>query len=120
MFQGLFPPPREDVDNDRVLTGDSAKPVSTSGHISNRFRWPLLTWVGRQLTPYVISNHPIAQCLFATGLTMADGVLTPAVSVTSAAGGIAVAKPAISSANDIVGISLVCIFPPFHLPLFVN
>ena len=45
---------------------------------------------------------------------MADGVLTPAVSVTSAAAGIAVAKP--SAANDIVGISLVGIFLSF-LPL---
>ena len=36
---------------------------------------------------------------------MADGVLTPAVSVTSAAAGIAVAKP--STADKITGISLV-------------
>ena len=36
---------------------------------------------------------------------MADGVLTPAVSVTSAAAGLAVAKPSLS--NDITGISLV-------------
>ena len=40
---------------------------------------------------------------------MADGVLTPAVSVTSAAAGIAVAKP--STADKITGISLVGIFP---------
>jgi len=39
---------------------------------------------------------------------MADGVLTPAVSVTSAAAGIAVAKPFV--ANDITGISLVGVF----------
>lgn len=36
---------------------------------------------------------------------MADGVLTPAVSVTSAAAGIAVAKP--STADKVTGISLV-------------
>jgi hypothetical protein len=24
LFQGLFPPPREDIDGDRVLTGDSS------------------------------------------------------------------------------------------------
>ena len=36
---------------------------------------------------------------------MADGVFTPAISVTSAVGGIAVAKP--SAANDITAISIV-------------
>jgi len=45
---------------------------------------------------------------------MADGVLTPAVSVTSAAAGIAVAKP--STADKTTGISLVGISPSF-LPL---
>ena len=40
---------------------------------------------------------------------MADGILTPAVSVTSAAAGIAVAKPSIS--GDVMGIALVSIFP---------
>jgi len=42
---------------------------------------------------------------------MADGVLTPAVSVTSAAAGLAVAKPSV--AKDITGISLVGTVPPF-------
>lgn len=42
---------------------------------------------------------------------MADGVLTPAVSVTSAASGLAVAKP--SLASSVTGVSLVSIFPPF-------
>lgn len=37
-----------------------------------------------------------AQTLFGTSLTMADGVFTPAVSVTSAVGGIAVAVPSVS------------------------
>ena len=48
---------------------------------------------------------------------MADGVLTPAVSVTSAAAGIAVVKP--NLANDITGISLVGIILPF-LPLLLT
>lgn len=55
LFQGLYPPPREDIDGDRVLTGDSAyksKSVSSTGHISSRFRWPLLAWVGRRLRLY--------------------------------------------------------------------
>lgn len=40
-----------------------------------------------------------------TSLTIADGILTPAVSVTSAVGGIAIAKPNVI--NDITGISIV-------------
>ncbi|KAF9644319.1 potassium transporter [Thelephora ganbajun] len=103
LFQGLYPPSRQDTDSDRVLTGDSTsdktKSVSGSGHIPNRFRWPLFIW-----------------CLFATGLTMADGVLTPAVSVTSAAGGIAVAQP--STANSVIGISLAFLVPFFLVQPF--
>lgn len=50
---------------------------------------------------------------------MADGVLTPAVSVTSAASGLTVAKPSIGdNPNTIMGISLVGIFPLF-LPLLL-
>ena len=45
---------------------------------------------------------------------MADGVLTPAVSVTSAASGLAVAKP--SLINSVTGISLVGILPALQLP----
>ena len=41
---------------------------------------------------------------------MADGILTPAVSVTSAAGGIAVAKPSIS--GSVTGIALVGVSSP--------
>lgn len=41
---------------------------------------------------------------------MADGILTPAVSVTSAVGGIAVAKPSVES--DIVPISVVSAMIP--------
>ena len=40
-------------------------------------------------------------------LTMADGIFTPAISVTSAVGGIAVAQP--SASNDITAISIVSI-----------
>lgn len=48
---------------------------------------------------------------------MADGVLTPAVSVTSAASGLAIAKPSLT--NSVTSISLVGIFPsllPLQLP----
>jgi K+ transporter len=46
-----------------------------------------------------------SQCLLGTSLTLADGVFTPAVSVTSAVGGIAVAKASISA--DITPIAIV-------------
>ena len=57
----------------------------------------------------------VQQALFGTSLTMADGVLTPAVSVTSAVSGIAVVKASV--AHDIVPISIVSPFlPPLPLP----
>ena len=49
---------------------------------------------------------------------MADGILTPAVSVTSAAAGIVVAKP--SAADKITGISLVGVFPSFLPPFSIE
>lgn len=46
---------------------------------------------------------------------MADGIFTPAVSVTSAVGGIAVAKQSITS--DIIPISIVrLLFDAIHVP----
>jgi KUP system potassium uptake protein len=50
-----------------------------------------------------VRNALLVLALFGTGLTMADGLLTPAVSVTSAVGGIAVPFPSVS--NKVVGIS---------------
>ncbi|KAJ7288009.1 potassium transporter [Mycena rebaudengoi] len=91
LYQGLYPPDDSDGDLDRTLTGDSFK--VESHHSSNlklgeRFRVPLLAW-----------------CLFGTSLTIADGIFTPAVSVTSAVGGIAVAKASVS--EQIIPISIV-------------
>ena len=62
LFQGLYPPPREDADSDRVLTGDSAyktKSFTASGHIPNRFRWPLLTWVGQPIGASYLEIDPV-------------------------------------------------------------
>ncbi|GJE91288.1 potassium transporter [Phanerochaete sordida] len=87
LFQGLFPPKHSDLDDDRTLTGDSLKTESTASKLSPKLWWPLL----------VVS-------LFGTSLTLADGVFTPAVSVTSAVGGIAVAKQSV--ANDVTPISI--------------
>ncbi|KAH9941946.1 potassium transporter [Amylocystis lapponica] len=91
LFQGLFPPEDEDFDADRTLTGDSTKFATSStkqtAKIASRFRWPLLAW-----------------SLFGTSLTLSDGILTPAVSVTSAVAGISVVRPSVS--NDVVPISI--------------
>lgn len=56
------------------------------------------------------------QSLFATALTLSDGVLTPAVSVTSAVSGIAIAKPSVI--KDIVGISILFLLALFFIQQF--
>ncbi|KAF8139183.1 potassium transporter [Mycena galopus ATCC 62051] len=95
LYQGLYPPEEHDGDLDRTLTGDSYKLANRpSSTISERFRLPLLAWG-----------------LFGTALTIADGVLTPAVSVTSAVGGIAVAKESVTS--KITPISIVILLVLF-------
>ncbi|TCD67128.1 hypothetical protein EIP91_000468 [Steccherinum ochraceum] len=88
LFQGLYPPEDKDFDADRTFTEDEYKssPMSTS-KTPSRLRWPLLIWA-----------------LFGTSLTIADGIFTPAVSVTSAVAGIGVAKPSVNS--DITPISI--------------
>ncbi|THH28352.1 hypothetical protein EUX98_g5834 [Antrodiella citrinella] len=87
LFQGLYPPEDKDFDADKTLTGDSCKPTPSRISLTSKIRWPLLIWA-----------------LFGTSLTVADGVFTPAVSVTSAVSGIAVAKPSVTS--DITPISI--------------
>ncbi|KAG8988684.1 hypothetical protein FRB94_002992 [Tulasnella sp. JGI-2019a] len=91
LYHGLFPPDTRDDDDDRALTGDSAMMLASSTKSSaealSGWKWFLLPWA-----------------LFGTSLTIADGVLTPAVSVTSAVGGIAIAKPSVI--NNITGISI--------------
>ncbi|KAG6860099.1 hypothetical protein C0995_015732 [Termitomyces sp. Mi166 len=103
LYQGLFPPADKDYNADRTLTGDDLIETSSeeSGkpRISKIFRWPLLVW-----------------CLFGTALTMSDGVFTPAVSVTSAVGGIAVARPSVT--KDIVPISIVLLLALFVVQRF--
>ncbi|KAG8951578.1 hypothetical protein FRC04_005865 [Tulasnella sp. 424] len=91
LFQGLFPPDVHNDDDDRALTGDSAFLRAHSTRSSSEklapIKWPLLAWT-----------------LFGTSLSIADGILTPAVSVTSAVGGIAIAKPSVI--NHIAPISI--------------
>jgi KUP system potassium uptake protein len=49
--------------------------------------WPMLIWV-LSFSLSMCSVPHVIKALFGTSLTMADGVLTAAVSVTSAVGGI--------------------------------
>ncbi|KIK08027.1 hypothetical protein K443DRAFT_86126 [Laccaria amethystina LaAM-08-1] len=100
LYQGLYPPADKNYDEDRTLTGVSTLgPEKPPRHLKEKARWPLLIW-----------------CLFGTSLTMADGVFTPAVSVTSAVGGIAVAKASVI--NDIIPISIVFLFALFAVQQF--
>ncbi|KJA24114.1 hypothetical protein HYPSUDRAFT_39261 [Hypholoma sublateritium FD-334 SS-4] len=101
LYQGLYPRKELDVDADRTLTGDTflQEPVSAKQTFKEKARWPLLFW-----------------CLFGTALTMADGVFTPAVSVTSAVGGIAIAKPSVI--KDITGISIIFLLFLFFVQQF--
>ncbi|KAG8743230.1 hypothetical protein FRC10_000231 [Ceratobasidium sp. 414] len=111
LFHGLFPPNFISDDEDRSLTHDSSYKFKydTPGHSSasstsrlgknSRLKWFLLPWT-----------------LFGTALCIADGVFTPAVSVTSAVGGIAVAKPEISS--KIVPISIAFLIVLFLVQRF--
>ncbi|KAJ6585288.1 potassium transporter [Mycena capillaripes] len=93
LYQGLFPPDDHDGNLDRTLTGESYKVAShKTSTISERFRLPLLAW-----------------CLFGTALTIADGIFTPAVSVTSAVGGIAVAKESVSQKITPISIAIIII-----------
>ncbi|KAF8343268.1 potassium transporter [Amanita rubescens] len=107
LYQGLYPPADYDYETDRTLTYQEHKsdlveklrnaPVQRK--ISRKLRLPLLVW-----------------CLFGTALTMADGIFTPAVSVTRAVFGIAVAKPSVT--NDVIPISIAFLVGLFLLQQF--
>ncbi|KAF8918970.1 potassium transporter [Mucidula mucida] len=103
LFQGLYPPRVKNLDDDRALTGDygiDSRPISPEkSKLKDKMRWPLLIW-----------------CLFGTSLTMADGMFTPAVSVTSAVGGIAVAQASV--ADHIVPISIAFLLVIFFVQQF--
>lgn len=105
LFHGIFPPKAIDWDEDRTLTAEfglKTPSTSTSSSIRNaldRFKWVLLAW-----------------SLFGTALTFADGMLTPAVSVTSAVSGIALVAPKL---NDNIGpISIAIIVALFLIQRF--
>ncbi|KAG8950975.1 hypothetical protein FRC00_007465, partial [Tulasnella sp. 408] len=103
LFRGLFPPDEQSDDDDRALTCDSAFMRAHSTRSSSEklapIKWPLLAWT-----------------LFGTALSIADGILTPAVSVTSAVGGIAIAKPNVI--HSIVPISIAFLIALFGAQRF--
>lgn len=136
MYQGLYPPHARDYEADRALTRtlttdykEAASARQTSS-FKDKMRWPLMIWVCLLLNPAItVLTHLFVQCLLGTScvvsifsdwplsdiqpprLTMADGMFTPSVSVTSAVGGIAVAQESVAA--HITPISIVC--PPLLL-----
>ncbi|KAG6902524.1 hypothetical protein C0995_015342 [Termitomyces sp. Mi166 len=107
LYQGLYPPADKDHNADRTLTGSTQSLSEKTGkrRINDVFRSPLRVWClfgtayVRPILRSASSHSPMH-----TRLTMSDGVFTPAVSVTSAVGGIAVAKPSVT--KDIIPISI--------------
>ncbi|KAE8216494.1 hypothetical protein CF327_g381 [Tilletia walkeri] len=99
LYQGLFP--REQVDEDdsgartRALTFVSTKSIH-SARSDRRDSLLRYSWIKPAL---------LALALFGSALTLADGILTPAVSVISAAEGLAVVDASLTR-GDIDGISI--------------
>ncbi|GAA6060739.1 hypothetical protein JCM10212_003783 [Sporobolomyces blumeae] len=91
VYTALFPPKETKGDNRALTTYTTA---SLHQSFSDRVGFFHRKFVKTTL---------LVLALFGVGLTMADGLLTPAVSVTSAVGGIAVPFPSVSS--KVVGIS---------------
>ncbi|KAF8520592.1 potassium transporter [Hysterangium stoloniferum] len=98
LYHGLIPPTHATAEEDRMLTGDSYNNQNKKNSLL-RFKWVLLPWA-----------------LFGTSLTLADGIFTPAVSVTSAVGGIAVAVPSVS--KNIIPISIAFLVALFLVQRF--
>ncbi|KAF8195375.1 potassium transporter-domain-containing protein [Pholiota molesta] len=101
LYQGLYPRKELDAETDRTLTGESKiTDAPNKNTLKERARWPLLIWA--QSAIFI--------------LTMADGIFTPAVSVTSAVAGIGVAKPSVI--KDIQPISIVFLLALFFVQQF--
>lgn len=98
LFMTLFPKPEYDGRNLTTYPTIQSRVHADENRLGKlaRFRWPLMVWA-----------------IFGTGLTLADGVLTPAVSVVSAVEGIAVAKPSV--ANATAGVSIAFLFGLFAI-----
>jgi KUP system potassium uptake protein len=107
-LQKLMNPKVPDYDEDRALTTDSGwKTPSSTGSIRTvlaKFKWVLLIWVRPSMLLLAAPDQLLTKALFGTALMFADGMLTPAVSVTSAVGGIALTVPSLD--NNINSISI--------------
>ncbi|PWN53614.1 potassium transporter [Violaceomyces palustris] len=99
LFQGLFPRSATDDDDADGSRGRALTFVSTKTGSIQTDRRSLLLRVGW------IKPALCALALFGSGLTLADGILTPAVSVVSAAEGIAVVEPSLGG-DAVVGIAI--------------
>lgn len=91
VFTALFPP-RESKDGWRTLTTYSLATAPPSSHAVTSF-----------LHRPLVKSFLFVLTLFGVALTVSDGMLTPAVSVTSAVVGISYAAPSV--AQSVVGIS---------------
>ncbi|GAA5828507.1 hypothetical protein JCM11251_000823 [Rhodosporidiobolus azoricus] len=99
LWAAIFRDDKESADGFRSLTGypPAKAPTASETNVADR----------------LIHRPAVRRALFVlvllgVALTISDGMLTPAVSVTSAVGGIAVAAPSVSS--SIVGISCAILF----------
>ncbi|KAG8800880.1 hypothetical protein FRC19_008514 [Serendipita sp. 401] len=99
LYHGIFPPKPTNHNEDRTLTTESgwktpSSAFTTTVTLLGRIKWLLLAW-----------------SLFGTALTFADGMLTPAISVTSAVSGLALTFPHLSSSIGPISIGfLVALF----------
>ncbi len=87
-----------------VSSQEIASRKASSAKLNEKLWWPLLVLVCLRYLD-AESKAYCRQSLFGTSLTIADGVFTPAVSVTSAVSGIAIAKPSVG--DDVIPISIV-------------
>lgn len=95
LFQGLFPKHEADICDHNGCECSNIRGRTWL----DKMKWPLCIW-----------------SLFGTALTLSDGIFTPAVSVTSAVGGIAVVKPSVMS--DITPISIAFLIALFLVQRF--
>ncbi|GAA6002540.1 KUP/HAK/KT family potassium transporter [Rhodotorula paludigena] len=92
IYTSIFPPRESKQDGWRTLTTYSLATAPPSSHAATSF-----------LHRRIVKTVLFVLTLFGVALTVSDGMLTPAVSVTSAVTGISYAAPSVS--GSVVGIS---------------
>ncbi|KAM0793786.1 hypothetical protein ACM66B_001203 [Microbotryomycetes sp. NB124-2] len=96
LYSALFPPP-EETDNQRTLTTYTT--ASRAGKLPG----------SRFIDRAAIKIGLFLWVLFGVALTISDGLLTPAVSVTSAVTGISVAAPSVASSVVPISIAILVV-----------